>query len=219
MRAIAVILSIGLVSCGRAADGITFSPVPLPEPLPAPPPPEPVIESINAIPTGTRIAVALSDTVSTRNQVDDRFHAIVTTPLLTTAGAIVVPVGSVISGVITAVDRAGYAGSRGFVRLNVDRITVNGRTHPLSATIVDVDPELSPEKKARLAGLYDGGAETGVILGGIYTDTELRNVLNGRSIVAGDGTVISLGNGEVEPALPAGTVLTLRTNRELWLGN
>ena len=94
---------------------------------------------------------------------------------------------------------------------------MNGVTRPLNATIVDVEPDLPPAEKARLAHLTGNGAETGVILGRIYTDSELRQVLNGRTVVAGSGTVISLGNGDIEPALPAGTTLTLRTTRELWL--
>jgi len=218
MRAIAAaVLAMNLVACGRASDVITFSPVPLPEPLPAPPPPEPVIESVSLVPAGTRLRVALSETVGTLSRVGDRFSAIVTSPLFTTGGAVVVPAGSVASGTITAIDPAGYAGSRALVRLDIDRITVNGRTHPLSATIVEVDPELPPEEEARLASLSRNGAEKGVILGSIYTDAELRTVLKDRSIAAGRGTVISLGDGTIEPALPAGTVLTLRTTRDLLL--
>jgi len=218
MRAGAMlVLSVCLLACGRAADSITFSPVPLPQPLPAPPPPEPVIETVNSVPMGTSMRVALTGTIGTTSRVGDRFSAIVTTPLLTAAGAVVIPTGAVVSGVITAIDPVGQAGSRGFIRLDVNRITVNGVTRPLNATIVEVDPDLPPAEKARLARLNGNGAETGVILGRIYTDSELREVLNGRTVVAGNGTVISLGNGDFEPALPAGTILTLRTTRELWL--
>lgn len=218
MRGVAVAaLLIGLMACGGGTDSITFSPVPLPAPLPAPPPPEPVIETVNNVPAGTRMRVALTQIISTTSRVGDRFGAILTTPLLTSAGAIVIPAGAVVSGTITAVDPAGPAGSRGFVRLSVDRIAWNGRTYPFSASIIEVDPDLPPEQEVRLASLREHGAETGVILGAIYTDAELRTVLNGRTIVAGNGTVVSLGDGQIEPALPEGSTLTLRTTRDLWL--
>lgn len=218
MRTLTIIVaSFALIACGRSTPNVFLTPIPLPEPLPAPPPIEPVIETVNLVPAGTTIRAALSQPIGTMSRVGDRFSAIVTSPLLTTGGAIVVPAGSVLSGRITAIDPAEYAGQRALIRVDVDRITVNGATYPLNARIIDVDPDLPSPEKTRLTAMAQAGAQTAVILGRVYTDAELQDGLKGRSLESANGTVISLGNGDIEPVLPAGSVVTLRTRADLTL--
>jgi hypothetical protein len=55
------------------------------------------------------------------------------------------------------------------------------------------------------------------VLGGILSGGDLDKILLGGALGAAAGTVISLGMGDVEGVLPAGTNLTLQTTRVVGL--
>src|SRR5690606_16011997 len=89
----------------------------------------------------------------------------------------------------------------------------NGRTYPLSAAVVEADVDIDSTRDlkdvAEKAGLgAAAGAAIGAVLGGDLTDA-----LSGAVLGAGAGTIISLGTGDVDAALPAGSDLVIRTTR------
>ena len=61
------------------------------------------------------------------------------------------------------------------------------------------------------------GAAAGAVLGAVLSGGELDKILVGGALGAAAGTVISLGTGDVEGVLPAGTRMTLQTTRTVAL--
>jgi len=181
---------------------------------PAPPPPA----GSAVVPAGTTMEVELEQTLSTRsNEVGDRFTATVKEPVRTADGNILVPEDAVVHGVITGLDDSDDAGDQAAIRLNFDRITINGRSYPFSADItatdVDIDDLARIGDVQRKAGI---GAAAGAVLGAVIGG-DLKDILIGGVLGAGVGTIISLGMGDFEAALPAGSDLTLRTTQHVSL--
>ncbi len=177
---------------------------------PAPPP------TADAIPAGTLLRAELNQPIGTeRNRVGDRFTATVTRPLVAQNGQTVVPEGALIHGVVTGLDDSDHLGDQAAIRVDFERITFQGRSYPFEAEVVDTDVRLRRDGDAAVSGAVTGavvGAALGAIIGG-----DLRDILIGGALGAGAGTIISLGIGDVEAELPAGTALTLRTTQPISL--
>jgi hypothetical protein len=184
------------------------TPIPAREPVdesqPAPPPMTAAI-----LPANTHLAVELNAGLSAEtSRRGDIFTVAVTDPLIAQNRVIVVPAGTVITGMVTGVSAAG-ADTPAAIRLNFLRISIAGVTHPLSATVV----------RALLPGQTEPVEETGgapSTAAGSVIGGELRDAL-AASLGAGAGTIISLGTSAEGGALPAGTRLTIRTRDTLEL--
>lgn len=201
--AVATLFALGACRSAEIEPGPTVQPAPLP--------------SANAIPRGTVLNVRLNETLSTdRSSVGERFTATVITPLETTGGRTVVPVGSIVSGVVTGVDPSTRRGDVAAIRVNFDRLQIGSRTYPFTADVIDTEPRLTNDESRILerAGI---GAAAGAVLGAIVTGGELEGILIGGALGAGAGTIISLGVGDVDPELDKGSVLTLRTTSNVQL--
>lgn len=201
--AVATLFALGACRSAEIEPGPTVQPAPLP--------------SANAIPRGTVLNVRLNETLSTdRSSVGERFTATVITPLETTGGRTVVPVGSIVSGVVTGVDPSTRRGDVAAIRVNFDRLQIGNRTYPFTADVIDTEPRLTNDESRILerAGI---GAAAGAVLGAIVTGGELEGILIGGALGAGAGTIISLGVGDVDPELDKGSVLTLRTTSNVQL--
>lgn len=178
---------------------------------PAPRPP-----TADAVPVGTLFQVELNQRLDTdRNEVGDRFTASVTEPLIARNGAVVVPQGATVHGVITGLDDSDHIGDQAAIRLNFERLSFRGRSHPFAADVVDTAVELEDDEE-RIAERAAVGAVAGAALGAIIGG-DLEDVLVGGALGAGAGTVISLGVGAVDAALPQGSEMTLRTTQEVSL--
>ncbi len=198
----AAVLALMLASC-RSAD-VESTPSFGAQPAPAP-------ADASMLPASSLLTVELSQTLSTRtNNVGDRFTARVRDPIIAQNGAVAVPRGATVNGVITALDRSEHMGDQALIRVHLESMQFNGRTFPLSAEVVDTEARLDYERRnpGRAAA---AGAASGAILGAVIRGGELRNILGGAAIGAGAGTVISLGMGDVDATLPAGTDMTIRT--------
>lgn len=182
---------------------------PYPGGQPAPPPP-----TVDAVPAGTIIEAELDQKIGTKNnRVGDRFTATVRRPLIAVDGRTVVPAGAVITGVITGLDDSDHIGDQAAIRVDFERISFGGRSYPFSAEVVEADVETEdPDVRTGAVVGAAAGAVLGAIIGG-----DLEDVLIGGALGAGTGTIISLGVGNVEAALPSGTDLTLRTTRNISL--
>jgi len=55
------------------------------------------------------------------------------------------------------------------------------------------------------------------VLGAVIGGGDVSKILGGAAIGAAAGTVISLGTGEVEAVLPAGSKMTLQTTQQVTL--
>jgi hypothetical protein len=193
-----------LAACGGAQ--VTSGPN-----QPAPPPGA----AARVVPLGTQIVVELDETLNTDdNKVGDTFTATVKEDV-SSGGRVIVPAGSKVGGIITGIDDSDRIDEQAAMRLAFNSITINGRLHAYSADITDVDIDVSDrtriEEARKKAGL---GAAAGAVLGAIIGGS-LKDVLIGGVLGAGAGTIVSLGLGEIESALPRGTDMTLRTTSQV----
>jgi hypothetical protein len=169
---------------------------------PAPPPP-----NAFSIPAGTVLHVRLTQELNTAaTRVGDTFTATAVEPLIAANSQTVIPEGSVFTGMVTGIGATEEGQS--VIRLNFLRVALDGVSHPLSAVVLDTaapDQAVPEETREPVTGAAVG-AMLGAVIGG-----DLRTALIGAVLGAGAGSVVSLGTGDVEPALPAGTLLRIQT--------
>jgi hypothetical protein len=199
----------GLVAgaCAPAVETAPVTPV-----QPAAPPPD-----ARAIPAGTVLSVRLDRELSAAaSRVGDTFTVSVDEALVAANGQVVVPEGAVITGMVTGLGTADEPAGQAAVRVNFLRVSLDGVSHPITADIVETQVPAAAragEDPARAAAV---GAAAGAVLGAVITGS-LRDALIGAVLGAGAGTVISLGLGDVEQVLPAGTRLSLQTRDRVQL--
>jgi outer membrane lipoprotein SlyB len=162
------------------------------------------------LPAGSALSVRTNAKLSGKhNSVGDEFSVTVTDNLDAQNGEITVPEGAMIYGHITALQEAPHAGDPSVIRVDFDRIVVNGRSRAFNARVTKVEPPSLSNETLKKAGI---GAAAGAVLGAIISGGELGGIATGGVIGAAAGTVISLGMDR-EPELPEGTRMTLRTTQ------
>ena len=172
-----------------------------------------------SLPSGTTLDVKLDNEIGTKSsKVGDTFTATVTNAVVAQNGTTAVPAGSKVYGKVTGLDNSERVGDAAAIRIDFERIVVNGTSHPLYAKVTATNLETrgadTRDETLKKAGV---GAAAGAVLGAILSGGDLDKILLGGAIGAAAGTVISLGTGEVEGVLPAGTAMTLQTTRTVGL--
>jgi len=163
--------------------------------------------SPGVIPTGTEIDVRLQTALSSdTNQVEDRFEA-TTVVDLQQDGRVLIPAGSRVRGVVTAVDDAGRIERKGRLSLSFDQITINGRNYPIRGTVTQALEAGGYKEDVEKIGT---GAAVGGIIGGILGG--LKGAIAG--ILIGGGGVVAATEGENVELAP-GTVLRMRLDEDL----
>jgi hypothetical protein len=154
------------------------------------------------IPAGTEIDVRLTNVLNSGTaQVEDRFEG-TTLVDLNISGRTVVPAGSVVRGVVTAVEPATRTNRTAKMTVSFDQVTVNGRAYPVRGTVTQaIEGEGIKGETGRIAT----GAGVGAILGGILGG--FKGALAG-ILIGGGGTIAATEGKEVE--LPQGSVLRVR---------
>jgi hypothetical protein len=183
------------------------------DPSGATPPPPGAEDAV--VPPGTEMLVELDDRLSAKdNGVGDQFTATVKQDVQR-GGQVLVPSGSTVTGQVTGVDPADKVGDQAAIRLAFQSIDINGTRHAFAADVVEVDPSLTERARDRDVAEKAGvGAASGAVIGAIIGGS-LKDLLIGGVLGAGAGTIISLGMGEVQSTLPAGTDLTIRTTQSV----
>lgn len=204
---IAGALAIVVASAGcRSAEVTTMESIPAPALPPA---------NASYLPAGTDLVVELTQTLSTDDsRVGDRFTATVKEPLVARNGEIVVPRGAVVTGVVTGLDPSDRIGDQAAIRLAFESLTIGNQVYPLRAAIVETDVDVSTNGLGDVAQEAGIGAAAGAALGAILGG-DLSDILSGAILGAGAGTIISLGTGDVDAALPRGSDLTIRTTGQI----
>jgi len=166
------------------------------------------------IPAGTMFNGRFDQSISTSNHEGDRFSMTVTNPVYAQNGAVAIPAGAVLTGVVTGVHSAKVPGERNVIRLNVNALHMNDRAYPFSGNISNVKVEnASGASNKTIRNTLIGGA-VGTALGAIVTGGEAAGLITGGILGAGAGAIISLGNGSNEPAtIPAGSSVTIQTTQ------
>lgn len=172
-----------------------------------------------SLPSGSTIDIRLDQELGTKSsKVGDTFTATVTTAVMAQNGATVVPVGSKVYGKVTGLDNSDRVGDAAAIKVDFERLEVGGTSHQLAAKVTATNLETrgadTRNETLKKAGI---GAAAGAVLGGILSGGDLDKILIGGAIGAAAGTVISLGMGDVEGVLPAGTTMKLQTTRTVAL--
>lgn len=192
LTAVAVLLSSACATTPAERQPVDAAPV---DTVQSPPP-----ANANVLPANTHIRVALREPVGPElNRLGDTFTAEVVTTLKAQNGATLLAEGTVITAMVTGVEPSDEPGDPAAIRLNFLRMDRNGVMHPLTADIVRTEFEEANNADPATAPY-------GFVIGG-----ELLGTLITESLGRGAGTVISLGRGETETVLPAGTEMTIRT--------
>jgi hypothetical protein len=130
-----------------------------PAPAPPPPPPQKV-----TIPAGTTLAVRLADTIdSEKNQPGETFRATLNSPL-SVEGEVAIPSGYDVEGHIVDVKSAGKFAGQSVVVLQLDRISVGGRSYSIQT---DQYKRQGSSRGKNTAEKVGAGAAIGAIIGGI----------------------------------------------------
>ena len=163
------------------------------------------------IPAGTEMDVRLGQNLNSGiAQVEDRFEA-TTLVDVNVNGRTAIPAGSVMRGVVTAVEPATRTNRTARMTVSFDQVTVNGRAYPMRGTVTQaIEGEGIKGETARIGT----GAGVGAIIGGILGG--FKGALAGILIGAG-GTIAATEGKEVD--LPQGSVLRVRVDSPLQINN
>lgn len=205
-------LALGALAFTACARQVEVESEPLPVTLPEAP--QVVPSNASALPAGTRLEVRLDQELGTRSStVGDEFTATVRAPVIAQNGDVVVPEGAKVIGRVSGLQRSERAGQAAAIRLEFQRLTFDGRTYPFEARIIAT--ELEERGATREETLRDAaaGAAAGAVLGAVIGEGQLQNILLGGAIGAAAGTVISLGMGDVDAVLPAGTEMQVQATQ------
>lgn len=155
---------VAAAGAGAGAAGMAMnhqdSPQSVAPPTPAPPPPPQKV----TIPAGTTLAVRLVDAIdSERNQTGETFRATLNSPL-SADGEIAIPSGYDVEGHLVDVKSAGKFAGQSVVVMQLDRISVGGRSYSVQT---DQYKREGSSRGKNTAAKVGAGAAIGAIIGGI----------------------------------------------------
>jgi hypothetical protein len=163
------------------------------------------------IPVGQELDVRLRTALNSDTaQVEQRFES-TTVVDLTQNGRVLVPAGSVVEGVVSAVDKATRTDRKGSLTLSFDRMRVNGRDMRIRGAATQVFESGGLRDEAPRAGV---GAGVGGIIGGILGGA--KGAILGAVIGAG-GAIAATEGKNVD--LPAGTIVRIRMDSPVRVGS
>jgi hypothetical protein len=172
----------------------------------------------NWLPAGTSMDARLNQSIGTSSsRSGDSFNATVVNPVYARDGSIAIPAGSILHGRITGVHNATVPGEQSVIRLAFEDLQMRGRTYPVTASVSNVALERQPTGATTSSTVRGAvtGAAAGAVLGAVISGGELSKILTGGLLGAAAGTVISMGAGGTESVLPAGSIMSVRTNENV----
>jgi hypothetical protein len=210
----------------RALGARPAAPVPAPSGAvarTAPPPPMPVAEprpeprgaAVTAVtvPAGTRLAVALDQTLSSRaSRPGQQVRTRVVSPVRE-HGVAVIPAGSALVGEVTAAGSPRRLGGRAIVGVRfTELILPSGGTVPVQASFV----EQGRNRSRRSAAIIGGTAAGGAIIGhNVHDSNRSRGTLVGALLGAAVGSAIAANAPGPEVVVPRGAVIRVRLRRSV----
>ena len=210
----AVVGVIGTVACGATSSGTsgsTSAPVYVPPTSNAPSttanttPTEANSSAVGVVPAGQELDVRLGTTLSSKTaKVEQRFEATTVADLMQN-GRVLIPAGSTVRGVVSAVDPADRLHRAGSLTLSFDEMSVRGRTYPIRGMATNVFESGGIREETGTAGI---GAGAGAVVGGILGG--LKGAILGAVIGAG-GAIAATEGKDIE--LPAGSIIRIRLDQ------
>ena len=167
------------------------------------------------LPEDTVIRLRLNEKLSSKNaKVGDPFTSTVVTPVYV-RGVEVVPAGSIVTGHVTHVERAGRKSQAGSINVTFKSVELpNGAHHPFNASLAasdsadnegEVKGKSSKKRNAKFIG-------RGMVVGGIFNGA--TGVVTGGAIGAARGLIKKGEEAEVK----SGTEFDIMLNRAVTLG-
>ena len=142
---------------------------------------------------GTMIEVKTTSKLGSKeNKVGDSFSARVDDAVKAQNGQTVVPEGSMVYGHITGLQNAPHTGDASVIRVDFDKIAINGHTYPFNATVTEVKPAWWSDETLKKA---DIGA-AGTVLGAIISGGDLSKMFAGAANRRRDGNSDLVGHGQ-----------------------
>jgi len=169
-------------------------------------------QRVDELPSGTLLTVVMDEAVSTgHSRVGEHISARFTTDIGAPRGRAVLPAGARLHGRITALERASQPGGRVLIRLDFDKIDINGRVYPISVQVESAELRIGDQSVHAQSGPLTS-PQAGFAAGAILNGAELDRVLGSTPLADGPGSVIGvLIAGGAEAMLLAGSTVTLRT--------
>jgi hypothetical protein len=206
-------LSLGVATstaCAERAGATSTTSNPPPVSAPAPTQETVTNSEPGTLPVGQELDVRLRTPLNSDTaQVEQRFETTTVVDVMQN-GRVLVPAGSVVEGVVSAVDKATRTDRTGSLTLTFDRMRVNGQQRRIRASATEVFKSGGVRDEAPKAGI---GAGAGAIIGGILGGA--KGAVLGAVIGAG-GTIAATEGKNVD--LPAGTVIRVRMDSPMRVG-
>jgi hypothetical protein len=154
------------------------------------------------LPAGQEIDVRLQTTLSSETATPEQRFEATTAVDVTQNGAVLIPAGSVVRGVVTAVERPGRIERVGRLTLSFDQMTVRGRDYPIRGMATQVFESRGIRDEVGTAG---AGAGVGGVIGGLLGG--VKGAVLGAVIGAG-GAIAATEGKDIN--LPAGSIIRIR---------
>jgi hypothetical protein len=175
-------------------------------PVPPPPPPPQKV----TIPAGTTLAIRLVDGIdSEKNQSGETFRATLNSPL-SVEGEVAVPAGYDVEGHIVDVKSAGKFAGQSVLVLQLDRISVGGKSYAVST---DQYKREGSSRGKNTAAKVGAGAAIGAIIGGIAGGG--KGAAIGAAAGGGVGGGVQAATKGQQIKLPSETVLNFTLQNPL----
>jgi hypothetical protein len=212
-RPIKEVAEVAAVGAGAGGAGMAMahqdsSPTPAAV-APAPPPPPPPPQKVT-IPAGTTLAVRLVDAIdSEKNQSGETFRATLNSPLAV-EGEVAIPAGYDVEGHLVDVKSAGKFAGQSVVVLQLDRISVGGKSYSIQT---DQYKRQGSSRGKNTAEKVGAGAAIGAIIGGIAGGGKGAGI--GAAAGGGLGGGVQAATKGQQIKLPSETVLNFTLQNPL----
>src|SRR5438309_952847 len=134
-------------------------------PAPKPPAPKPAAPTTLTAAAGTRVPLAASESISTRQaKAGDAFTATVAQDVKDVVGHVVIPAGSAVQGTIVAAEPAPNPNASGRLELAVQTVSVRGSSYAVDATVESKDTVMQGRGVAEGDAAEVGGGEAAALV-------------------------------------------------------
>ena len=155
------------------------------------------------VPSGTLVRVRINQAMDSKHTAPGTaFDGVVLSDVVV-GGAVAIPRGAPVQGVVVNVESSGALRGRAEIGLQLTQMTMGGRTYPL---VSDVWGQVGRDKGLQTASTTIGLSAVGAIIGGVAGGGAGAAIGAGVGAATGLGASAASGSGNV--ALPAEAILT-----------
>src|SRR6266513_6533126 len=178
--------------------------------------PKPAAPTTLTAASGTRVPLAVSESISTRQaKAGDAFTATVAQDVKDAAGHVVIPAGSAAQGTIVAAEPAPNPNSSGQLSLDVKSVSVRGTSYAVGATVESMDTVMKGRGVTKAdAAKVGGGAIAGALVGKLLGKNAKGAVIGG-AVGAAAGAAAARASRDIDIILPKGAAITLKLTKPL----